>query len=63
MTRSRVATTKVTTAQREKHVREAKKKADERREQASGGASGFVADRAGDWSVHDFDPGFVEFQK
>ncbi|HEX2232265.1 MAG TPA: lysophospholipid acyltransferase family protein [Thermoleophilaceae bacterium] len=49
--------------QRERHVREATEKADARRKEASGGASGFVAERAGDWSVHDFDPGFVELQK
>jgi 1-acyl-sn-glycerol-3-phosphate acyltransferase len=53
----------VTTAQRERHVREATEKADARREKASGGASGFVAERAGEWSVHDFDPEFLELQK
>jgi 1-acyl-sn-glycerol-3-phosphate acyltransferase len=49
--------------QRERHVREAKEKADARRKKASGGASGFVAERAGDWSLHDFDPDFLETQK
>jgi 1-acyl-sn-glycerol-3-phosphate acyltransferase len=53
----------MTTAQRERHVREATEKADARRKKASGGASGFVAERAGEWSVHDFDPDFLEMQK
>jgi 1-acyl-sn-glycerol-3-phosphate acyltransferase len=53
----------MTTAQRERHVQEATEKADARRKKASGGASGFVAERAGDWSVHDFDPDFLERQK
>jgi 1-acyl-sn-glycerol-3-phosphate acyltransferase len=49
--------------QRERHVREATERADARRKKASGGASGFVAERAGDWSLHDYDPDFVEMQK
>jgi 1-acyl-sn-glycerol-3-phosphate acyltransferase len=53
----------MTTAQRERHVREATEKADARRKKASGGASGFVAERAGKWSVHDFDSDFMERQK
>jgi 1-acyl-sn-glycerol-3-phosphate acyltransferase len=53
----------MTTAQRERHVREATEKADARREKAAGGASGFVAERAGNWSLHDFDADFVEMQK
>jgi 1-acyl-sn-glycerol-3-phosphate acyltransferase len=44
-------------------VREATERADARRKKASGGASGFVAERAGDWSLHDYDPDFVEMQK
>ena len=53
----------MTTAQQERHVREAKEKADARREKAAGGASGWVAERAGDWSLDDFDPDFLELQK
>jgi 1-acyl-sn-glycerol-3-phosphate acyltransferase len=51
------------TAQAERHVQQSRRKADERRRKASGGASGWVADRAGDWSVDDFDAGFMERQK
>jgi 1-acyl-sn-glycerol-3-phosphate acyltransferase len=51
------------TAQAERHVKQSRRKADERRRKASGGASGWVADRAGDWSVDDFDAGFMERQK
>jgi 1-acyl-sn-glycerol-3-phosphate acyltransferase len=51
------------TAQRERHVQQATEKADARREKAAGGASGWVAGRAGDWSIDDYDPGFMEFQK
>jgi 1-acyl-sn-glycerol-3-phosphate acyltransferase len=47
---------------RAQHAAQARKKADARREKASG-ASGWVAERAGDWSLDDWDPSFVEFQK
>src|SRR3954447_19869514 len=47
---------------RAQHAAQARKKADARREKASG-ASGWVADRAGQWSLDDWDPSFVEFQK
>src|SRR3954447_12740694 len=47
---------------RARHAAEARKKADTRREKASG-ASAWVAERAGDWSLDDWDPSFVEFQK
>ena len=49
--------------QAERHAEEAGRKADEKRKQASGGASGFVAERAGDWSLDDWDPSFLEVQK
>jgi 1-acyl-sn-glycerol-3-phosphate acyltransferase len=47
---------------RERHAAQSRKKADARREKASG-ASGWVAERAGQWSLDDWDPGFVELQK
>src|SRR3954471_14117200 len=47
---------------RARHAAHARQKADARREKASG-ASGWVAERAGDWSLDDWDPGFVELQK
>jgi len=45
------------------HARAASKKADERREQASGGVSGWVADRAGQWTLDGLDHGWMERQK
>src|ERR687894_45792 len=39
-----------TTQQAQQHARKARKKADRRREQASG-VTGWIADRAGDWSL------------
>src|SRR3989440_10252201 len=45
------------------HARQAKRKADERRKKAAGGASGWVAERAGDWSLDDWDPSWMERQK
>ncbi|HEY3187881.1 MAG TPA: lysophospholipid acyltransferase family protein [Solirubrobacteraceae bacterium] len=54
--------TKEQTRQRAAHARRAKKKADERREQASG-AAGWVADRAGQWSLDAQDLRFMERQK
>ena len=50
------------TRQRAVHAARAKKKADERREQASG-AAGWVADRAGQWSLDAQDLRFMELQK
>src|SRR5439155_385902 len=50
------------TRQRAVHAERAKKKADERREQASG-AAGWVADRAGQWSLDAQDLRFMELQK
>ena len=47
------------TAQAERHARRAKEKADERRARATG-AAGWVADRAGDWSLEDQDLGWME---
>ena len=49
--------------QAERHAREAAKKADARRKKASGGASGWVAERAGDWTLEGMDYGFMERQK
>ena len=50
------------TAQAERHALRAKEKADARREQASG-AAGWVADRAGDWSLEAQDLDWMEAQK
>jgi 1-acyl-sn-glycerol-3-phosphate acyltransferase len=50
------------TAQAERHARRAKEKADARREKATG-AAGWVADRAGDWSLDQQDLGWMEVQK
>jgi 1-acyl-sn-glycerol-3-phosphate acyltransferase len=50
------------TAQAERHARRTKEKADARREQATG-AAGWVAERAGDWSLEQQDLGWMEAQK
>ena len=50
------------TAQAERHARRAREKADARREQATG-AAGWVADRAGDWSLEAQDLDWMEAQK
>src|SRR5918994_7645665 len=50
------------TAQAERHARRAKEKADARREKATG-AAGWVAARAGDWSLDEQDLGWMEAQK
>src|SRR5215210_1652493 len=50
------------TAQAVKHADRAKKKADARREKATG-AAGWVAERAGDWSLDAQDLGWMERQK
>ena len=49
-------------AQAQRQAERARRKVDERREQASG-AAGWVADRAGQWSLDGPDAGFVERQK
>jgi 1-acyl-sn-glycerol-3-phosphate acyltransferase len=48
--------------QRERHASEARRKVDERRREQSG-ASGWVADRAGEWSLDGPDWDFMERQK
>ena len=48
--------------QADEHAKQARKKAQARREEASG-AAGWVADRAGDWSLDDQDLGWMERQK
>ncbi len=50
------------TAQAARHAERAKKKADERRKKATG-AAGWVAERAGDWSLDAQDLGWMERQK
>jgi 1-acyl-sn-glycerol-3-phosphate acyltransferase len=49
--------------QAKRNARAAQKKADERREKASGGVEGWVAERAGDWDLDGQDLGFMELQK
>ena len=49
--------------QADRHAREARVKADKRREAAAGGASGWVAERAGQWSLDGPDYSFMELQK
>jgi 1-acyl-sn-glycerol-3-phosphate acyltransferase len=49
-------------ATRERHARQARRKVQARREEQSG-AAGWVADRAGDWSLDGPDYGFMERQK
>jgi 1-acyl-sn-glycerol-3-phosphate acyltransferase len=48
--------------QAEEHAEQARRKVDARREKMSG-ASGWVADRAGDWTLEGYDPDFIELQK
>jgi len=50
------------TAQARRHAAKAKEKADARREKATG-AAGWVAERAGDWSLDDQDFAWMERQK
>jgi 1-acyl-sn-glycerol-3-phosphate acyltransferase len=50
------------TAQARRHAAKAKEKADARREKATG-AAGWVAERAGGWSLDDQDLGWMERQK
>jgi len=49
--------------QAKRNARAAKKKTDERREQAAGGVSGWGAERAGDWDLEGQDLKFMELQK
>ncbi len=49
--------------QAKRYAEEAAKKAGARREEASGGASGWVAERAGDWTLDGLDNEFMERQK
>jgi 1-acyl-sn-glycerol-3-phosphate acyltransferase len=50
-------------AQATRHAQEARAKADAKREAAAGGASGFIAERAGQWSLDGPDYAFMELQK
>lgn len=52
-----------TQTQAEVHAERAKEKAEERRRKAAGGVSGWVADRAGDWSLDDVDLDWMDTQK
>jgi 1-acyl-sn-glycerol-3-phosphate acyltransferase len=56
------ATARGSEAQAKRHAQEAKRKVDERREKLSG-AAGWVAGRAGQWSIDGPDTGFMERQK
>ena len=47
----------------QRYAKQAAKKADERRKKASGGASGWVAERAGDWELDGLDQAFVARHK
>ena len=49
-------------AQARKHAAASRKLADERREQATG-VAGWIAERAGEWSLDDYDPRAFERQK
>src|SRR4051812_22303549 len=49
--------------QARKYATEQRKKMDARRKKASGGASGWIAERAGDWELDAQDYGFMERQK
>jgi 1-acyl-sn-glycerol-3-phosphate acyltransferase len=50
-------------SQAERYAQKAKRKADRRREKASGGASGWVAERAGNWTLEGLDTTFMDRQK
>jgi 1-acyl-sn-glycerol-3-phosphate acyltransferase len=50
-------------AKRTRHAAQSRKKADKRRKEAAGGVSGWVAERAGDWSLDDWDPTWIDRQK
>src|SRR4051794_2564576 len=61
-TTTRAAETAQRRRQATEHAERSARKADERRKQASG-ASGWIAERAGDWSLDAFDPAFMDAQK
>jgi 1-acyl-sn-glycerol-3-phosphate acyltransferase len=48
--------------QAERHAEQARRKVDARRDKTSG-ASGWVADRAGEWTLDGYDPDFIDRQK
>jgi 1-acyl-sn-glycerol-3-phosphate acyltransferase len=52
----------MTQAQAERHAAQAREKVDARREKLDG-AAGWVAERAGEWDLDEFDPRFLELQK
>src|SRR5215210_6481641 len=52
-----------TKGQAARHAEQAKEKADERREAASGGLSGWIAERAGQWSLEGPEYDWMEYQK
>ena len=49
--------------QADRYAREARKKVDARRRKASGGVSGWIAERAGKWTLDGLDGDFMERQK
>jgi len=49
--------------QAERHAARAREKADERREEASGGIEGWVAERAGQWTLDGLDEKWMQRQK
>jgi 1-acyl-sn-glycerol-3-phosphate acyltransferase len=49
--------------QTQRYAQQARQKADARRKASSGGASGWVADRAGKWTLDGPESGFIEAQK
>src|SRR4051812_4954729 len=61
-TRSRSNRKPTRQQQADRFAKQAAKKVDERREQASG-AAGWVAGRAGEWSLDGLDPRFMDLQK
>ena len=52
-----------TKGQAARHAEQAKEKADERREAASDGLSGWIAERAGQWSLEGPEYGWMAYQK
>jgi 1-acyl-sn-glycerol-3-phosphate acyltransferase len=56
-------TTTTQRRQAERYAEDARKKADARRKDAEGGVSGWVAGRAGDWTLQGLDTTFMERQK
>ena len=50
-------------SQADRYAEESAKKVAQRREQAGGGASGWIADRAGEWTLDGTDDTFMERQK